>query len=56
MRLCFIIEEKYRHESMPLVVADQLRQWGHDIDLLEPHATITRLFDLVTRVAHGPQV
>src|SRR5437764_5437916 len=49
MRLCFIIEEKYRHESMPLVVADQLRQWGHDVDLLEPHATITRLFDLVTQ-------
>ena len=49
MRLCFIIEEKYRHESMPLAVADQLRQWGHDVDLLEPHATVTRLFDLVTQ-------
>ena len=49
MRLCFIIEEKYRHESMPLAVAHQLRQWGHDVDLLEPHATITPLFDLVTQ-------
>jgi ribosomal protein S6--L-glutamate ligase len=48
MRLCFIVEEKYRHESMPLVVAYQLRQWGHDIDLLEPHAMVTPLFDLVT--------
>ena len=49
MRLCFIVEEKYRHESMPLAVAYQLRQWGHDVDLLEPHATITHLFDLVTQ-------
>jgi len=49
MRLCSIIEEKYRHGSMPLAVADQLRQWGHDIDLLEPHATVTPLFDLVTQ-------
>src|SRR5947207_12797473 len=49
MRLCIIIEEKYRHESMPLAVAYQLRQWGQDVDLLEPHATVTRLFDLVTQ-------
>src|SRR5918911_3561678 len=48
MRLCFIIEEKYRRESMPLAVAHQLRRWGHDVTLLEPHATVTPLFDLVT--------
>src|SRR5919199_755673 len=48
-RLCFIIEEKYRHESMPLAVASQLRRWGHDVDLLELHATVTPLFDLVTQ-------
>jgi ribosomal protein S6--L-glutamate ligase len=49
MRLCFIIEEKYRHESMPLAVAHQLRRWGHDVDLLEPHAMVTPLFDLATQ-------
>src|SRR5918911_4882148 len=49
MRLCFIIEEKYRRESMPLAVAHQLRRWGHDVDLLQPHATVTPLFDLVTQ-------
>jgi ribosomal protein S6--L-glutamate ligase len=48
MRLCFIIEEQYRQESMPLAVADQLRRWGHDVDLLEPHATVVRLSDLIT--------
>ena len=49
MRLCFIIDEKYRHESMPLAVVHQLRQWGHDVALLEPHATVIRLSDLVTQ-------
>jgi ribosomal protein S6--L-glutamate ligase len=34
---------------MPLAVADRLRQWGHDVDLLEPHATVTPLFDLVAQ-------
>jgi ribosomal protein S6--L-glutamate ligase len=34
---------------MPLVVAEQLRQWGHAVDLLEPHAAVTRLFDLVAQ-------
>jgi ribosomal protein S6--L-glutamate ligase len=48
-RLCFIIEDKYRHESMLLSVAYQLRRWGHDVDLLEPHATVTPLFDLVAQ-------
>ena len=49
MRLCFIIDEKYRHGSMPLAVVHQLRQWGHDIAVLEPHATVIRLSDLVTQ-------
>ena len=48
MRLCFIIEEKYRHESMPLAVVHQLRDWGHDVAVLEPHATVIRVSDLVT--------
>jgi len=46
MRFCFIIEAQYRNESMPIIIADQLRQWGHSIDVLEPHSTITCLTDL----------
>jgi ribosomal protein S6--L-glutamate ligase len=58
-----IIEEQYRHESLPLAVAPQLRRWGHDVDVLEPHATVIRLSDLITQrydayvlktAAHGP--
>ncbi|HEY7417333.1 MAG TPA: hypothetical protein VH593_19270, partial [Ktedonobacteraceae bacterium] len=48
MRFCFIIERDYKHERMPLAVADQLAQWGHTIDVLEPQETITALSDLAT--------
>src|SRR5437588_4362738 len=46
MRFCFIIEAQYRNDSMPIVVVDQLLQWGHEVDLLEPDKTITCLTDL----------
>lgn len=43
MRFCFIVEEQYRNDAMPLVIADQLLQWGHDVDLLEPQSAVTCL-------------
>ena len=46
MRFCFIIEEQYRKEPMPMVIADQLRQWGHAVDELEPQEMVTNLSDL----------
>lgn len=46
MRFCFILEEKYAHKPMPMVVADQLQQWGHEIDVLQPYAAVTSLTDL----------
>lgn len=46
MRFCFILEEKYVHKPMPMVVADQLQQWGHEIDVLQPYAAVTSLTDL----------
>lgn len=46
MRFCFIIEPQYRNERMPMVVAKQLIQWGHSVDVLEPHTTITNLLGL----------
>lgn len=63
MRFCFIIEEQYRNDPMPMVVADQLLQWGHTVDLLEPYETVTNLSDMVSQgydayvlkaVADGP--
>lgn len=46
MHFCFIIEAQYRHESMPMIVVDQLLQWGHEVDLLEPDNTVTCLTKL----------
>src|SRR6267142_2228972 len=43
MRFCFIIEEVYRNDPMPMVVADQLLLWGHVVDLLEPQDAVTNL-------------
>ena len=43
MRFCFIIEAQYRNEPMPMVIADQLRQWGHTVDALEPQEMVTNL-------------
>jgi ribosomal protein S6--L-glutamate ligase len=46
MRFCFIVEEQYRNDPMPMVIADQLLQWGHDVNLLEPQTAVTCLSDL----------
>ncbi|HYA99131.1 MAG TPA: hypothetical protein VED37_02820 [Ktedonobacteraceae bacterium] len=46
MRFCFIVEEQYRNDPMPMVIAEQLLQWGHNVDLLEPQTAITCLNEL----------
>jgi ribosomal protein S6--L-glutamate ligase len=47
MRLCFIVEECYRGDSMPLAVVRQLVAWGHSVDVFEPGRTIARISELV---------
>ncbi|MFI5801776.1 RimK family alpha-L-glutamate ligase [Streptomyces sp. NPDC051561] len=34
MRLCFLVEERYRHDGMPVEVIAQLRDWGHRVDVI----------------------
>ena len=46
-RLCFIVEEKYENDAMPSVVAEALRSWGHQVDVLHPHSMLTDLGDLM---------
>lgn len=46
MRFCFVLEEKYVQKPMPMVVVDQLKQWGHQIDILEPYIAVTSLTNL----------
>lgn len=47
MRFCFLLEEQYQHEQMPIAIAEQLMTWNHDVVIVTPHTTITRLPDLV---------
>lgn len=49
MRFCFILEERYAQKPMPMIVADQLEQWGHEIEVLQPYAAVTSLTDLSLR-------
>jgi len=46
MHFCFIVEEQYSGERMPMVVARHLRQRGHSVDLLEPAKVVTCVSDL----------
>ena len=55
MRFCFIIEAQYRDEPLPIVIADQLIKWGHEVDLLEPDVTVTCLDD-ITQLAYDAYV
>src|SRR5919201_3560397 len=49
MRFCFIIEAQYRSDPLPAVIAHQLAQWGHEVDVLEPAQTVTLLHDLAQK-------
>lgn len=50
MRLCFLVEEQYRDEGMPLDVVRQLSAWGHRVDVLRPGGS---LIDLSAAVRSG---
>lgn len=49
MRFCFIVEEQYRNDAMPIVIAEQLLQWGHTVDIIEPQSAVTCLTDMADR-------
>jgi ribosomal protein S6--L-glutamate ligase len=46
MRFCFIIEEQYKNDVMPMAIIEQLHHWQHSVDILEPRAAIMSLCDL----------
>jgi ribosomal protein S6--L-glutamate ligase len=47
MHLCFIVEERYRRSRLPMAVANEVMRLGHDVTVVEPHASIVSLTDLV---------
>ncbi|MFF1556477.1 RimK family alpha-L-glutamate ligase [Streptomyces sp. NPDC058279] len=56
MRLCFLVEEHYRHDGMPNEVIRQLTAWGHHVDVLRPGGSLLRMTDLVRTGVHDAWV
>lgn len=49
LRLCFVLEDEYRGDRMPLAVARHLAAAGHDIEIVEPGRTLVGIDDLLGR-------
>ncbi|MEU8773644.1 hypothetical protein [Streptomyces sp. NPDC048606] len=56
MRLCFLVEEHYRHDGMPNEVIGQLTAWGHRVDVVRPGGSLLRMAEVVTTGAHDAWV
>ncbi|MGI5346895.1 ATP-grasp domain-containing protein [Streptomyces sp. CA-250714] len=56
MRLCFLVEEQYRHDGMPVEVIRQLRAWGHRVDVLRPGSSLVRVSEDIQAGSHDAWV
>ncbi|MFI5808526.1 RimK family alpha-L-glutamate ligase [Streptomyces sp. NPDC051561] len=56
MRLCFLLEERYRYDGMPNEVIRQLVSWGHQVDVVRPGGSLLRMTDAVDAGAHDAWV
>ncbi|MBH5338137.1 hypothetical protein IHE55_26490 [Streptomyces pactum] len=56
MRLCFLVEEHYRHDGMPIEVIRQLTSWGHRVDVLRPGGSLLRMTEAVRAGSHDAWV
>ncbi|MFI6080075.1 RimK family alpha-L-glutamate ligase [Streptomyces sp. NPDC051217] len=56
MKLCFLVEEQYRYDGMPVEVIAQLREWGHHVDVLRPGSSLIRVSDAVRAGSHDAWV
>ncbi|MFD9220076.1 RimK family alpha-L-glutamate ligase [Streptomyces sp. NPDC060064] len=56
MRLCFLVEEHYRHDGMPIEVIRQLTSWGHQVDVLRPGGSLLRMTETVQAGTHDAWV
>ncbi|MFC5673665.1 ATP-grasp domain-containing protein [Streptomyces incanus] len=56
MKLCFLVEEQYRHDGMPVEVIRQLASWGHQVDVLRPGGSLLRLTEAVQTSVHDAWV
>ncbi|MFE2600472.1 RimK family alpha-L-glutamate ligase [Streptomyces sp. NPDC059396] len=56
MRLCFLVEEQYRYDGMPVEVVRRLSSWGHRVDVLRPGSSLVRLAEAVRAGSHDAWV
>ncbi|TSB31304.1 ATP-grasp domain-containing protein [Streptomyces benahoarensis] len=56
MRLCFLVEEQYRHDGMPREVIAQLGAWGHTVDVIRPGRALLPLTSALTAGDHDAWV
>ncbi|MFE4914012.1 RimK family alpha-L-glutamate ligase [Streptomyces sp. NPDC056652] len=56
MRLCFVVEEQYRFDGMPVEVIRQLAAWGHRVDVVRPGTSLLRLSEVVRAGGHDAWV
>ncbi|MFD8796912.1 ATP-grasp domain-containing protein, partial [Streptomyces vinaceus] len=56
MRLCFLVEEHYRHDGMPNEVIRQLTAWGHQVDVVRPGGSLLRMDEVIGSGAHDAWV
>ncbi|MFD5028974.1 RimK family alpha-L-glutamate ligase [Streptomyces sp. NPDC058405] len=56
MRLCFLVEEQYRYDGMPVEVIRQLDAWGHRVDVLRPGSSLIRVSEEIRAGSHDAWV
>ncbi|MFI7241454.1 ATP-grasp domain-containing protein [Streptomyces qinglanensis] len=56
MRLCFLVEERYREDGMPMAVIRRLRAWGHCVDVLRPGVSLIRVSEDIRAGSHDAWV
>lgn len=56
MKLCFLVEEQYRYDGMPLDVIRQLTAWGHEVDVRWPGRSLIPLSEAVQTGSHDAWV
>lgn len=56
MRLCFLVEERYREDGMPTEVIRQLAAWGHRVDVVHPGSSLLPVTERVRAGSHDAWV
>ncbi|CAM5462931.1 hypothetical protein GCM10010329_32370 [Streptomyces spiroverticillatus] len=56
MRLCFLVEEHYRHDGMPREVIGRLTSWGHRVDVVRPGGSLLEMGEAVRAGTHDAWV